>query len=556
MTLSKEYNLTNNEKRVLLALVKKDKVSPEELAANSGLSIEAAMQSAFLLKEKLTATYTLTKEGELYAQVSLPERQIINSLTAPLSLSELKKKFPPQMVGIALGWLRKKNWAKIEGDKIIPSGKADKEDDEKVLERLKIEGADSESTIEPSDLKNECGDEIPSQIAKKAIEMGCTNLKYIYKDGSYCKGLPASSLYGSPHRFGKLESAEAHKVILGEGWVLFASPSGGLIKRGLVERTEKKTRIITITEAGKALAAAGLTIEEEIAQLTPAIIKSGAWKTGRIRPYNIHTPVKPVYGAKIHPYQRLINEMRSIFLEMGFTEIKGDIVQSSFWNFDALFQPQDHPAREMQDTFHLATECDIPEEYITPVKDMHERGAGVSRGWGGKWREDIARKQVLRTHTTAVTIKYLADHPDPPVKAFCIDRAYRREAIDPTHTPEFEQLEGVVMDKGVSFKNLLGCLTEFYHRMGFDEVRFRPGYFPYTEPSVEPEVYIESRGKWVELGGAGVFRKEVTLPLGIKYPVLAWGLGVSRVAMLRLGLKDLRELYQSDIDWLRKSTVL
>ncbi len=210
----------------------------------------------------------------------------------------------------------------------------------------------------------------------------------------------------------------------------------------------------------------------------------------------------------------------------------------------------------MQDTFHLATECDLPEKYIKPVKVMHERGAGISVGWGGRWSAEVARKQVLRTHTTAITIKYLAEHPEPPVKAFCIDRAYRREAIDPTHTPEFEQLEGVVMDKGVSFKNLLGCLKEFYQRMGFEEVRFRPGYFPYTEPSVEPEVYIESMGKWVELGGAGVFRKEVTKPLGIKYPVLAWGLGVSRVAMLRLGLKDLRELYQSDIDWLRKSTVL
>jgi phenylalanyl-tRNA synthetase alpha chain len=482
-----EYSLTNNEKKVLLALSKKDKFTPEDLTSTSGLSIEAAMQSAFLLAEKglcevtekVTTIYTLTKEGETYAQLSLPERQIINSIKAPLSLSELKKKFPPQMVGIALGWLRKKNWARIEGENIIPSGKAEVGEDENILTKLK-------------------------------------------------KG-PLSEL-GDAVR--------------------------DLIKRNLVEKTEKKTRLIIITAEGKALAAAGLSIEEEIAQLTPTIITTGAWKNARIRPYNIHTPVKPVYGAKLHPYQRLINEMRSIFLEMGFTEIKGDIVQSSFWNFDALFQPQDHPAREMQDTFHLATECDIPEEYIAPVKEMHEKGAGISRGWGGKWSEDVARKQVLRTHTTAVTIKYLTDHPDPPVKAFCIDRAYRREAIDPTHTPEFEQLEGVVMDKGVSFKNLLGCLTEFYHRMGFDEVRFRPGYFPYTEPSVEPEVYIESRGKWVELGGAGVFRKEVTLPLGIKYPVLAWGLGVSRVAMLRLGLKDLRELYQSDIDWLRKSTVL
>ncbi len=483
----KEFNLTNNEKKVLLSLSKKDKFTPEYLTSASGLSIEAAMQSAFLLAEKglsevtekVTTIYTLTKEGETYAQLSLPERQIINSIKAPLSLSELKKKFPPQMVGIALGWLRKKNWARIEGENIIPSGKAEVGEDENILTKLK-------------------------------------------------KG-PLSEL-GDAVR--------------------------DLIKRNLVEKTEKKTRVIIITTEGKNLAAAGLSIEEEIAQLTPTIIASGAWKTAKIRPYNIHTPVKPVYGAKLHPYQRLINEMRSIFLEMGFTEIKGDIVQSSFWNFDALFQPQDHPAREMQDTFHLATECDLPAEYIAPVKEMHEKGAGISRGWGGKWSEDVARKQVLRTHTTAVTIKYLTDHPDPPVKAFCIDRAYRREAIDPTHTPEFEQLEGVVMDKGVSFKNLLGCLTEFYHRMGFDEVRFRPGYFPYTEPSVEPEVYIESRGKWVELGGAGVFRKEVTLPLGIKYPVLAWGLGVSRVAMLRLGLKDLRELYQSDIDWLRKSTVL
>jgi len=487
MTPEKNLNLTNNEKRVLLALSGKDRLSPEDLAQASELNIEASMQSAFMLAEKglceiketITTVYNLTKEGELYAQISLPERQVMNSLKAPLLLSELKNKFPPQMVGIALGWLRKKNWVKIEGDRIIPSGKAEVGEDESILSKLK-------------------------------------------------KG-PLSDI------------GEAVR---------------DLIKRNLVEKTEKKSRIIIITSEGRALTERGLHIEEEIAQLTPSMITSGSWKNSRIRPYDIHTPVKPIYGAKIHPYRRLINEMRQIFLEMGFTEIKGDIVQSSFWNFDALFQPQEHPAREMQDTFHLATECDLPQEYIEPVKEMHEKGGGISRGWGGKWSEDVARKQVLRTHTTAVTIKYLADHPDTPVKAFCIDRAYRREAIDPTHTPEFEQLEGVVMDKCVSFKNLLGCLTEFYHRMGFDEVRFRPGYFPYTEPSVEPEVYIESRGKWVELGGAGVFRKEVTLPLDIKQPVLAWGLGVSRVAMLRLGLKDLRELYQSDIDWLRKSTVV
>jgi len=326
-----------------------------------------------------------------------------------------------------------------------------------------------------------------------------------------------------------------------------------LIKRKLVVRNEEKLRSIVLTSAGKELVLEGITIEEEVTQITSEMLKSGEWKEKNFRSYNIHTPPRAVYAAKVHPYQRLIDQMRQIFLEMGFTEIKGDIVQSSFWNFDALFQPQDHPAREMQDTFHLKETSELPEEYKDKVCAMHEHGGDLaSKGWGGKWSEDIACKNVLRTHTTAVTIKYLADNPKPPIKAFSIDRAYRRETIDPTHTPEFEQLEGVVMDKDMTFAHLLGLLSEFYHRMGFKDVRFRPGYFPYTEPSVEPEVYVEGLG-WVELGGAGVFRKEVTHPLGINYPVLAWGLGVSRLAMLKLELKDLRELYQSDIDWLRKT---
>jgi phenylalanyl-tRNA synthetase alpha chain len=147
-------------------------------------------------------------------------------------------------------------------------------------------------------------------------------------------------------------------------------------------------------------------------------------------------------------------------------------------------------------------------------------------------------------------VQTIAKNPNPPQKAFCIGRVYRREAIDPTHTPEFEQLEGIVMDEGVTFGHLMGYLREFYTRMGFESVRFRPAYFPYTEPSVEPEVYVEGLG-WVELGGAGVFREEVTAPWGVTCPVLAWGLGVSRVAMLRMGLLDLRELYQSDIDWVK-----
>jgi phenylalanyl-tRNA synthetase alpha chain len=327
-----------------------------------------------------------------------------------------------------------------------------------------------------------------------------------------------------------------------------------LIDRGLLTEREEVTYDLTLTKAGEVALSAGLGTGEEVGTLTREQIVSASWKNLRLRRYSLETVPKKVIPGKLHPYQRLMDEMREILLSMGFTELSGGIVQSAFWNFDALFQPQDHPAREMQDTFYLE-ECEpLPAGYER-VKATHENGGGTgSTGWGGTWSVAKAEQCVLRTHTTLLSIQHLAANPEPPVKAFCIGRVYRREAIDPTHLPEFEQLEGIVMDEGVNFTHLLGYLSEFYHRMGFRDVRFRPGYFPYTEPSVEPEVFVEGLG-WVELGGAGIFREEVTRPWGIEHPVLAWGLGVSRVAMLTLGLKDLRQLYRSDLGWIRESPV-
>ena len=319
-----------------------------------------------------------------------------------------------------------------------------------------------------------------------------------------------------------------------------------LVKRKLVEEEEEKEIII------KVLKKPDVELKEVITDLTPEILLSGDWKDKEFLKYDIKIPSKDVFTAKIHPYERIIRECRKIFLEMGFVEIKGNYVQTSFWNFDALFQPQDHPARDMQDTFYLDKYAELDEDLVEKVRQTHENGwITGSTGWGGKWDVNKAKQLVLRTHTTAITIHYLAKNPNPPVKAFCIDRVYRREAIDATHLPEFDQLEGVVLDKDVGFKHLLGLLREFFLKMGFEDVRFRPGYFPYTEPSVEPEVYVEGLG-WVELGGAGVFRKEVVEPFGIKGKVLAWGLGIGRLAMLRLGMKDLRRLYLPDIGWLRE----
>jgi phenylalanyl-tRNA synthetase alpha chain len=328
-----------------------------------------------------------------------------------------------------------------------------------------------------------------------------------------------------------------------------------LLRRGILQESETVKNIIAITPEGLARAKKGLDLREETGTLTREQILSGSWKTANLRRYDVSRLPKKSYPGKIHPYQRIIAEMREILLEMGFEELYGDIVQQSFWNFDALFQPQDHPAREMQDTFYLRETLPLPEDY-EKVKAMHLSGGETSStGWGGVWKEEKAEQCVLRTHTTCLSIQHLAQNKKPPVKAFAVGRVYRRETIDTTHLAEFEQLEGIVMDENVSFANLLGILREFYNRMGFESVRFKPSYYPYTEPSLDAEVYIDGIG-WIEMGGAGVFREEVTAPIGIRYPVLAWGLGVSRIAMLRLGLKDLRLLHKSDVAFLRETPSL
>ena len=343
---------------------------------------------------------------------------------------------------------------------------------------------------------------------------------------------------------------------------VFGEPNTNeLIRRGILQVSESVQYLITVTPEGLAASIQTHTISKELApdvvigNLTHEHILSGSWKNAKFRKYDVTKLPKKAYPGKIHPYQRIIGEMREILLEMGFEELYGDIVQQCFWNFDALFQPQDHPAREMQDTFYLKETIPLPPGW-EKVKAMHLSGGETSStGWGGVWKEEKAEQCVLRTHTTSLSIQHLAKNPNPPVKAFCVGRVYRRETIDTTHLAEFEQLEGIVMDEGVTFGNLLGILREFYHRMGFTNVRFKPSYYPYTEPSLDAEVYIEGIG-WIEMGGAGVFREEVTAPVGINYPVLAWGLGVSRIAMLRLGLKDLRLLHKSDVAFLRETPAL
>jgi phenylalanyl-tRNA synthetase alpha chain len=324
----------------------------------------------------------------------------------------------------------------------------------------------------------------------------------------------------------------------------------------LLMRTKHVTRKLTLTDAGAALKAGGIEPAVEVNQLTPEILASGNWRDVVFRKYDPGLATAPKYPGKEHPLQRVIQEIRQAFFEMGFEEVASPTVDTAFWVFDALFQPQDHPAREMQDTFYVADpkHGQLPDDkLVQAVARTHENGGDTgSTGWRYKWDVEKARQLVLRTHTTAASIRALAANPMPPRKVFCIGKTFRREATDQTHLAEFMQIDGIIIDEKATLATLFGTLEAFYKKMGAEEVRFRPSFFPYTEPSAEVFAKMGKLG-WVEMCGSGVFRPEVTQPLGCKVPVLAWGGGVERIAMLRFGLDDIRKLYMADIDWLRQA---
>ena len=267
-----------------------------------------------------------------------------------------------------------------------------------------------------------------------------------------------------------------------------------------------------------------------------------------IRAIDVEAPAPTVFAAKSHPLQDVIDEVREIFVSLGFDELVGNSTQSSFWNFDALFIPQDHPAREMQDTFYLKDLKMNPVASHDQVKKVSDAHKSV---WRYDWQLNEAKRMVLRTHTTCVTIKALAEHKYDDARLFSIGRVYRNEKVSYKHLVEFNQVEGVVVGKKVTLRDLMGLQMEFYRKMGIKKAKFWPTFFPYTEPSLQSMIYNERLEKWVELFGMGIFRPEVTKPLGVKNPVLAWGGGIERMAMLKFGLDDVRELYNNKLSWLR-----
>lgn len=489
-------NLERNDWLILKALKHHKKAVPEVLSRVAGLKVEAVLQSACVLKEggfadvqeRMDFVYELTDEGRNYAERGLPERQVYDYLkiNGPTKLSNLKKVFPA--ANIAIGWLKRRNWAsitKIDNDSVLAPEMAAESIEEKLLNDVKFE-----KSFRIEDIFT-----LSPSDAVQAVEL--------------------------------------------------------IVKRNLATSREIKSRNVVITSLGeKAEFKEEFEVERDVADLTPELIRTGGWK-GRLKHYDVRAETAPIYPGKIHPLRRLIDEVREIFVSMGFTEFKGPIVESEFHNFDVLFMPQDHPARDEQDTFYLArpSALELPTELVKRVGKAHILGCAGSMGWGGEFDFERSKRAVLRTHTTGSAFRYLARHPEPPTMIFGIDRVFRRESMDSTHLPQFHQCEGTIHGENLSFADLLGILKTIFEKLGFDEVRFRPGYFPFTEPSLEGDILVN--GRWMELFGAGVFRPEVTQPLGLK-SVLGFSIGIERIAMLKLGINDIRELYLSDIDWLRK----
>ncbi|MBQ6511903.1 phenylalanine--tRNA ligase subunit alpha [Methanobrevibacter sp.] len=489
------------EKKLLKELEANPEATPEEVAKNAGMDIKSVMSAAGSLASKdiievekeVQKTYSLTEDGLEYAEKGLPERRILDVLAdkKQIQMKDLADEtgVDKKETNIAIGWLRRKNWAEIDKGmvNITEFGKdfvSQLDVDEKTLNYLKT-NADGVKLFT---------DDLMNGVKKLASRKNILNIKK--------------------------ETSHSFKIL----------------------------------PKGEAILKEGFTIQEQATQLTHQQLKDGEWKSLEYRPYDINAEAPIAFAGKKHPLRVIIDEIRDIFLDMGFVEDKGEYVESAFWNFDSLFQPQDHAAREMQDTFYLKNPltCDLPDDDLVKLTaETHETGADTgSIGWKYDWSEDIARQSVLRTHTTGISTKHLFEH-EPPIKMFSVGRVFRRETFDYKHLPEFHQVEGLVCGEGISYQNLLGVLKEFYKKLGF-EVRFRPAYFPYTYLSTETEIYLEEKESWIELGGAGMFRPEVLKPLGINQPALAFGLGIERLAMIRYDVEDIRMLYKSDIKWLRE----
>ncbi|MBS7632432.1 phenylalanine--tRNA ligase subunit alpha [Candidatus Bathyarchaeota archaeon] len=500
--------LREQERQLMLALKDAGGASKEEhIIQYSKLPSAAIMRAAMALREKNLITIRETKqtflaleeEGRYHAEKGLPERRLITALEKLGGKAACDKvyeaaKLEKQFTSIALGWAQRKKWTILDSKaKMLQlAEKPEKGSDEKLLELLK-----QKSNMPTEELPPELHDAVPILKSRKLLDI-----------------------------------------------------------------EEKTSRVIELTEAGKNLLKKGIKAIPEVTQLTQELIVSGKWRNIRFQKYNIQAPVAKTWLGKKHPYLQFLEEVREKLVTLGFKEMTGTAVELAFFNFDALYTPQDHPARETSSIYYVKSpkegSLDSYKKALRNVKKTHENGwRTASSGWQYRYSIKEAKKLILRGHGTCLSARTLLSRDlELPGKYFSIARCYRPEIGDKMHLTEFNQVEGIVVDKDLTLRDLLGVLEKFALEIaGAEKVKFRPDYFPFTEPSVELAAYKKGYG-WIEFGGSGIFRPEVTLPLGVKAPVIAWGLGIDRLFMMRANIDDIQAVFSHDLGWLRKKEVI
>ncbi|MBU0628296.1 MAG: phenylalanine--tRNA ligase subunit alpha [Nanoarchaeota archaeon] len=497
--------LHNYERKVLSVLDKESTVS--EISSKSGLKdIEVMRGLQWLenkgivkLREDVKEIVELDSNGEKYREGGLPERRFLKFVKKDTPVSEILKeaKLSNEEVSVCLGVLKGKAAIAIRKDKelmvsILPQG-------EKILQKESLE----------------------ELFLKKKFPILLSEL------------------------------TDEDKFAL-----------DSLRKRKNIVKVEtRKIRKAELTEFGRKLSKSGIKFEETYDRLTPAMVRDGSWANKKFRRYDVKINVPLVFGGKKQHYARFLDDVRGKFISLGFSEMFGPIVETEFWDMDALFMPQFHSARDIHAAYYVKEpKYGKLDNYIVErVKESHEIGKGtISKGWQYKFDVNKTKQLILRTQGTALSARMLASKElKIPGKYFGIARCFRPDVVDATHSADFNQVEGIVIEEGLNFRHLKGLLKMFAEEFAeTDQIKITPAYFPFTEPSAELHAKHPELG-WIELGGSGIFRPELVKPLlGREISVLAWGLGIDRLAMFKLGIKDIRELFSHNLDFLKDVKVV
>ncbi|HZX44330.1 MAG TPA: phenylalanine--tRNA ligase subunit alpha [Candidatus Nanoarchaeia archaeon] len=493
------------ERKVLSVLDKKSTVS--EIAQKSSLQeIEVMRGLQWLENKQLVKTEEeikeladLDKNGKRYVKEGLPEKRFLQAVGENTPISEIKKKasLQDEELSICLGVLRSKAAIAIKKEKeltvsILPNGKT-------------LLGKES----------------LEEQFIKKSFPLDTSTLK-------------------DEEKFA-LESLRKRKEIV-------------KVEKKIIKKAE-------LTDLGKQVQKKGVTAEHYEDRLTPSMLKENSWKNKKFRHYDVKINVPQIFGGRKQHYAHFLDNVRLKFMSLGFKEMFGPLVETEFWDMDALFMPQFHSARDIHSAYYIKDpqHGKIDDKLLEKVKASHEIGKGtLSRGWQYKFDVNKTKQLILRTQGTALSARMLASKElKVPGKYFGIARCFRPDVVDATHAADFNQVEGIVVEEGLNFQHLKGLLKLFAEEFAqTDQIKITPGYFPFTEPSADLFAKHPELG-WIELGGSGIFRPELVEPLlGRQIPVLAWGLGVDRLAMFKLGINDIRELFSHNLKFLRSAKLI